>query len=122
MQNPSGNYLYPAYEITSGTINRFLGDRGYGFICADRLHERVFFHRDQVVPGLNPSAGTRVRFRMGRNDSGLIAENIEKENNSGDSTISVPNNIKTVRGLLDNKRDLENQFKQCFAGHVLHNY
>ena len=111
MQNPSGNYLYPAYEITSGTINRFFEDRGYGFIRADRLHERVFFHRDQVVPGLNPSTGTRVRFRLGTNDSGFIAESIEKENNSGVSTALVANNIKTVRGLLDNKRDLKNQIE-----------
>ena len=73
------NHFRSGRETTTGCIKRFFNDRGFGFIHADDIEERVFFHQNQLMPGVVPSTGTRVSFRLARNDEGYIAENIDTE-------------------------------------------
>lgn len=77
------DYFQLRAERTTGTIKRFFEDRGFGFIYADGVKERVFFNRQQLMPGVVPSAGRRVHFHLGTNERGYIAENIETEEEVG---------------------------------------
>jgi cold shock CspA family protein len=60
-------------------IEAFLQHRGYGFIKTANVEKNVFFHKDELMPGVKPSVGRRVRFQLGRNRKGLIAVSIENE-------------------------------------------
>ena len=76
------DYLRPRPETRTGYITRYFEDLGFGFINADGIEERVFFHRQQLVPGVIPSVRSRVRFQLGENDQRYIAANIENEDES----------------------------------------
>ena len=67
--------LYQGFE-TTGYIRKFFEDRGFGFICADGIEDRVFFHRDHLMPGVIPTVHRRVRFRLEKNNEGYIAKDI----------------------------------------------
>ena len=69
------DYLYPRFE-TTGYIRKFFEDRGFGFIVVDDIEDRVFFHRDQLMPGVIPTVRTRVQFRLERNNEGYIAKDV----------------------------------------------
>ncbi len=69
-------------ETRTGYITRYFEGRGFGFINADGIEERVFFHRQQLVAGVIPSVRSRVRFQLGENDQGYTAANIENEDES----------------------------------------
>ena len=79
--NPSRRleYFTSRFETTKGYISRFFEDRGYGFICADDIKERIFFHRDQLMQGVIPNNHTRVQFRLETNQEGYIAKDISAE-------------------------------------------
>ncbi len=78
----TSDYLRSRPETRTGYIRRYFEDRGFGFIHADGIEERVFFHRQQLVRGVIPSVRSRVRFQLGENDQGYTAENIENEDES----------------------------------------
>ena len=64
---------------TTGVIKTFLKDRGFGFIKATGVEQRVFFHRAQLKTDVAPIVGNRVHFLLKRNKKGLVAEAIENE-------------------------------------------
>ena len=58
-----------------GTVKTFSSDRGFGFIVPE-TGEDVFFHISDFRDGGNISAGSRVKFDIGRNSKGSCAKNI----------------------------------------------
>ena len=83
--NPSQRFDHfsSRFETTKGYISRFFEDRGFGFICGDGIEDRIFFHRDQLMPGVIPTNFTRVQFRLERNQEGYIAKHINIEETIG---------------------------------------
>lgn len=83
--NPSRrlDYYTSRFETKTGYISRFFEDRGFGFICGDGIEERIFFHRDQLMPGVIPTSFTRVQFRLETNEEGYIAKHINTEETIG---------------------------------------
>ncbi len=63
----------------TGRIKKFFNDRDCGFIHATGIEVDVSFNKRQLMPGVIPSVGSRVSFRLSENHKGLIAENIENE-------------------------------------------
>ena len=57
------------------TVKTFNSERGFGFIVSE-TGEDVFFHISDFSDGGNISAGSRVKFDIGRNSKGNCAKNI----------------------------------------------
>jgi cold shock CspA family protein len=47
-----------------GTIVLWNPTKAWGFIRRDHDSERIFYHRDNVIPGFIPSLALRVEFEM----------------------------------------------------------
>ncbi len=66
--------------MTTGTIKRIVGDRGFGFILAEDQKE-YFFHRDALEAGLDfdrLTGGEHVEFAIEQSPKGLRANQVRK--------------------------------------------
>jgi cold shock protein len=50
--------------LTTGRIESFKGDRGYGFIAPDEGGKNVFVHISELPNKLEPPVGARVEFEV----------------------------------------------------------
>ncbi|WP_394621986.1 cold shock domain-containing protein [Lentzea sp. JNUCC 0626] len=67
----------PAARAGNGTVARYDGDRGFGFITPDAGGPDLFVHVS-VVSGEPLEAGDRVRFRIRQSDRGPQADAVER--------------------------------------------
>ncbi|MFO8133736.1 MAG: cold shock domain-containing protein [Thermoplasmatota archaeon] len=61
-----------------GTVKKWFGDRGYGFLNVKKLDEDVFLHRDDVA--FTPREGQRLSFEVAETEKGPRARNVKREN------------------------------------------
>ena len=69
------------YNRLGGVVKNVLIDRGYGFLTLDDGRE-AFFHRSDVhefVVWDTVRAGERVRFKLGQNERGLCALDVQRD-------------------------------------------
>ncbi|HEX7301442.1 MAG TPA: cold shock domain-containing protein [Lentzea sp.] len=75
---PSRSAARPAARAGDGTVARYDGDRGFGFITPDAGGPDLFVHVS-VVSGSEPLVpGDRVRFRIRQSDRGPQADAVER--------------------------------------------
>ena len=56
-----------------GVINRWLDERGFGFINAEGQNRDVFCHvRDFKFRGREPVEGDKVKFELGKDDQNRV--------------------------------------------------
>lgn len=61
--------------VTTGTVVRFNGEKGFGFIKTDAIDEDVFFHvRD--IDGREPREGQELEFVIKQAEKGPRADRI----------------------------------------------
>jgi CspA family cold shock protein len=65
----------------SGSVIKYDGSRGFGFITEDKTNERYFVHITQFSKGIIPKVGQRVLFDVERTEKGTQAIQIEIQNN-----------------------------------------
>lgn len=64
------------YMEMTGTIVRWVSNKGYGFIQPDDGSEELFVHRSDVEGATNPQPGQRVRFQVAQGAKGPQARNV----------------------------------------------
>jgi len=66
----------------TGTVDRFMDDKGFGFIKPDAGDKDVFVHHSAISGSgfKSLSAGDRVEFDLVADPKGPRAENVEKLN------------------------------------------
>ncbi|MFD4636483.1 cold-shock protein [Lentzea sp. NPDC058436] len=75
--NQARSAARPAARAGDGTVARYDGDRGFGFITPDAGGPDLFVHVS-VVSGEPLEAGDRVRFRIRQSDRGPQADAVER--------------------------------------------
>lgn len=60
--------------MATGTIKKFVDDRGFGFIKPDGAGEEIFFHHSAFAG--EPQEGMKVEFDTEKTDRGLNAKNV----------------------------------------------
>ncbi len=63
----------------TGTVKKFLDDRGFGFIVPDEGDDEVFFHQSEIImEGFRTLAeGQRVEFEVENGAKGLSAKQVK---------------------------------------------
>lgn len=62
-------------RMVQGTIARYMGDKGFGFIKTDASNDDVFFHMSAFEGG-EPREGQTVEFEIEQADRGPRAKNV----------------------------------------------
>lgn len=62
--------------MATGTITRFISDKGFGFIKAEGSNEEVFFHHSAFEG--EPREGMNVQFETEASDRGPRAKNVRQ--------------------------------------------
>lgn len=63
----------------TGTVKKFIDDRGYGFIVPDEGDDDVFFHESEIImEGVRTlEEGQRVEFEVEEGAKGLSAKQVK---------------------------------------------
>ena len=101
--------------MPQGTVKRFNGEKGFGFIKPDDGSEDVFVHHTEIAGGGFNSLeeGEKVTYELVRGRRGMQAENVSKASASSGGrsvereTLKVPLEVRAAARILAEHFDPE---------------